>query len=76
MQQSRLFIHMPYKRKRGEKKEAEEKPCHKTHTASRWWVVERTNSLHNRFKKLLTRYEKKVENYLGLMQFSCLYHHL
>ncbi|HXT83054.1 MAG TPA: IS5/IS1182 family transposase, partial [Verrucomicrobiae bacterium] len=33
--------------------------------------VERTNSWHNRFRKLFTRYEKKVENYLGLVQLSC-----
>ncbi|HEY6535582.1 MAG TPA: hypothetical protein VIY08_07260 [Candidatus Nitrosocosmicus sp.] len=35
------------------------------------WVIERTNSWHNRFRKLFTRYEKKVGNYLGLVQFSC-----
>jgi transposase len=35
------------------------------------WVVERTNSWHNRFRKLFTRYEKKSENYLGLVQFAC-----
>src|SRR6476659_11228364 len=35
------------------------------------WVVERTNSWHNRFRKFFTRYEKKVENYLGLVQLSC-----
>jgi putative transposase len=35
------------------------------------WVVEQTNSWHNRFRKLFTRYEKKSENYLGLVQFSC-----
>jgi transposase len=35
------------------------------------WVVERTNSWHNRFRKLFTRYEKKVGNYLGLVQLSC-----
>ena len=40
------------------------------HSAKRW-VVERTNSWHNRFRKLFTRYEKKMENYLGLVQFSC-----
>ena len=34
-------------------------------------VVERTNSWHNRFRKLFTRYEKKSENYLGLLQFAC-----
>jgi transposase len=33
--------------------------------------IERTNSWHNRFRKLFTRYEKKSENYLGLVQFSC-----
>ena len=37
----------------------------------RRWVVERTNSWHNRFRKLLVRYEKKVENYLGLVQLAC-----
>lgn len=34
-------------------------------------VVERTNSWHNRFRKLLVRYEKKSENYLGLVQLAC-----
>ena len=34
------------------------------------WVVERTNSWHNRFRKLFTRYEKKDENYLGLVQLA------
>src|SRR5215210_6287609 len=38
---------------------------------SRRWVVERTNSWHNRFRKLLVRYEKKAENYLGLVQLAC-----
>ena len=37
----------------------------------RRWVVERTNSWHNRFRKLLVRYEKKAENYLGLVQLAC-----
>jgi len=35
------------------------------------WVVERTNSWHDRFRKLFTRYEKKSQNYLGLVQLSC-----
>ena len=39
---------------------------------SRTWVVERTNSWHNnRFRKLFVRYEKKSENYLGLVQLAC-----
>jgi transposase len=73
-------LHIPPNRKRDEtdKEEHEEIkiiPQHcsnrKKHSAKRWWVVERTNSWHNRFRKLLTRYEKKVENYLGLVQLSC-----
>ena len=62
---------MPYERKRGKvKKDAEKIINRKKHPARRW-VVERTNSWHNRFRKLFTRYEKKAENYLGLVQFSC-----
>jgi len=62
--------HIPYKRKRGQKKE--EKINQKRHSSSKnkRWVVERTNSWHNRFRKLFTRYEKKVENYLGLVHLS------
>ena len=48
----------------------EEKLFHRTHPARRW-VVERTNSWHNRFmRKLFTRYEKKDENYLCLVQLA------
>ena len=64
--------HLPYKRKRGEvKTETQKMPNRKKHPAARRWIVERTNSWHNRFRKLYTRYEKKAENYLGLVQFSC-----
>ena len=38
---------------------------------TRRWVVERTNSWHNRFRKLLIRYEKKSENYLALVCLDC-----
>jgi putative transposase len=47
----------------------EEKLFHIKYPARRW-VVERTNSWHNRFRKLFTRYEKKDENYLGLVQLA------
>ena len=62
--------HIPYKRKRGQ---IETDNIQKKHSSARSkrWVVERTNSWHNRFRKLLIRYEKKVENYLGLVQLSC-----
>ena len=66
-------LHMPHKRKKGEavdEQKTKVAPHHKKHSPKRW-VVERTNSWHNRFRKLFTRYEKKVENYLGLVQFSC-----
>ena len=62
--------HMPYKRKRGQKKDA---ICQKKYPSAKnkRWVVERTNSWHNRFRKLFIRYEKKADNYLGLVQLSC-----
>ncbi len=41
----------------------------KLHKAKRW-VVERTASWHNRFRKLLVRFEKKEENYQALVQFA------
>ena len=66
-------LHIPIKKKKG-KEGGEGKeiaiPNRKKYSAKRW-VVERTNSWHNRFRKLFTRYEKKDENYLGLIQFSC-----
>jgi len=65
-------LHIPYKRKKGQedKEKTRSIPHRKKHSPKRW-VVERTNSWHNRFRKLFTRYEKKVENYMGLVQFSC-----
>lgn len=66
-------LHISPKRKSGiEEVHVRTQPClnRKKHPARRW-VVERTNSWHSRFRKLFTRYEKKMENYLGLIQFSC-----
>ena len=64
-------LYIRHKRKRGEvMTEAPQLFVHKKYS-SRRWVVERTNSWHNRFRKLFTRYEKNVENYLGLVEFSC-----
>jgi len=45
-------------------------PRHRRHPARRW-VVERTGSWHNRFRKLLIRFEKRVENYRGLVHLAC-----
>ena len=46
--------HIPYKRKRGQKKEIVSQQKHQTMKNKRW-VVERTNSWHNRFRKLFTQ---------------------
>jgi putative transposase len=38
---------------------------------SRRWVVERSHSWFNRFRRLLIRWEKKITNYLALLHFAC-----
>ena len=38
---------------------------------ARRWVVERTHSWLNRFRRLLTRWEKKAKNYLAMLHFAC-----
>jgi len=55
-------------RSRGE--EAQERKRIPGYRARRW-VVERTHSWLNRFRRLLTRWEKKVENYLAMLHFAC-----
>ena len=58
--------YVPHIRHRGEEKE-----LIKLRYSVRKWIVERTNSWHNRFRKLLVRYEKKSENYLALVCLAC-----
>jgi len=38
---------------------------------ARRWVVERTHSWFNRFRRILIRWEKKPENYLAMLHFAC-----
>jgi putative transposase len=57
--------YVPHMRHRGEVV-----PTYRRHPARRW-VVERTGAWHNRFRKLLVRYEKYVKNYLGLVHLAC-----
>jgi len=38
---------------------------------ARRWVVERTHSWLNRFRRLLIRWEKKAANYLGMLHLAC-----
>ena len=37
---------------------------------ARRWVVERTHSWMNRFRRILIRWEKKPENYIGMLHLS------
>jgi putative transposase len=61
----RILLHLHIRHRKGEEKKFKKK------YPSRRWVVKRTNSWHNRFKILFTRYEKKEEeNYLGLVQVA------
>ena len=38
---------------------------------ARRWVVERTHSWLNRFRRLLIRWEKIIENYLAMLHLAC-----
>ena len=38
---------------------------------ARRWAVERSHSWMNCFRRILVRWEKKAENYLGLIQLAC-----
>ena len=63
VEQHRLIAHT---RRRGEPEVAADAKRH----PPRRWVVERTHSWHNRFRKVLIRFEKKVENYRALVDFA------
>ncbi len=38
---------------------------------ARRWVVERSHSWMNRFRRLLVRWDKKPENYMAFLHFAC-----
>lgn len=38
---------------------------------ARRWVVERSHSWMNRFRRILVRWEKKADNYLAFLHFAC-----
>jgi transposase len=38
---------------------------------ARRWVVERTHSWMNRFRRILIRWEKQPQNYIALLHFVC-----
>jgi len=60
--------YIPHVKQRGEEVEAKKRnPRYR----ARRWVVERTHSWLNRFRKLLVRFEKTVESYEGLLELAC-----
>ena len=38
---------------------------------ARRWVVERTHSWMNRFRRVLIRWDKHLDNYLAFLHFAC-----
>ena len=38
---------------------------------ARRWVVERTHSWLNRFRRILTRWEKRADTYLAMLHLVC-----
>ncbi|MCU0508488.1 MAG: IS5 family transposase [Anaerolineae bacterium] len=44
---------------------------HEAGFRARRWVVERTHSWMNRFRRILIRWEKKPENYIAFLHFTC-----
>ena len=49
----------------------EEKQAQVAGQKARRWVVERTHSWLNRYRRLLIRWEKKAHNYLALLHLAC-----
>jgi putative transposase len=62
------FLYTAHIRARGEEAQAIK---HEVGFKARRWVVERTHSWMNRFRRIFTRWEKKPENYLALVHFVC-----
>jgi putative transposase len=66
--QARAHQYLPHIRSRGQEQQA--KVAIPGFQARRW-VVERTHSWLNRSRRLLVRWEKKVENYLAFLHLAC-----
>jgi transposase len=64
-----FVVHTARKRRRGEP--APPLPAGAARHPARRGVIERTNSWHNRFRKLRIRYEQQAANYQGRVEFAC-----
>lgn len=65
---AREFAYTAHIRARGEEAQAIKR---EVGFKARRWVVERTHSWLNRFRRILLRWEKKAENYLAMLHFVC-----
>ena len=64
----RLRQYIPHVRHRGEEIDSKKRD---SQYRPRRWVVERTHSWLNRFRKILVRYEKTADSYDGLLELAC-----
>jgi putative transposase len=62
------FGFTPHVRARGEEAKATKREAG---FKARRWVVERSHSWMNRFRRLLIRWDKKPENYVAFLHFAC-----
>lgn len=62
-----VFGFVAHIRSRGEEVQAKREQGKR----ARRWVIERTHSWLNRFRRLLIRWEKKAENYLAMLHMAC-----
>lgn len=65
-----IYQYAAHIRSRGEEQEELQK---NPGAKARRWVVERTHGWLNRFRRLLTRWEKKSQNYFALLECACAY---
>jgi transposase len=62
------FRFTAYIRSRGEEAQAIKREAG---FRARRWVVERTHSWLNRFRRILTRWEKRADTYLAMLHLAC-----
>lgn len=67
-QKERHLVQTAHIRARGEEAQALKKEAG---FKARRWVVERTHSWMNRFRRILIRREKQADNYLALLHLVC-----
>ena len=60
--------YIPHIRQRGEEMTSKKR---NSRYRARRWVVERTHSWLNRFRKLLVRFEKTTVGYVALLELAC-----